>query len=1035
MTPPRTPALPAALLFVSGACALVYQVVWLRQLRLVFGASTSANAAVLAIFMGGLGVGGWALGRWVDAHPRPLRAYAGLELGVALLAAISPAWLAIIRWLYVSLGGTPSLGDTTGALVRLGLSLLVLGPPTVLMGGTLPALMRAVSTEADHGRRTMGLLYATNTTGSVVGTLLATFVAIEAWGTSRTLWAAVVCNLGVAAAARWADRAMPTLPRTEAAAAGDAPPPWILGAAALSGFVFFLMELVWYRMLAPLLGGSSYSFGMILAVALTGIGIGSALYHRWAHRNLPTPLAFGVTAVAEAVCLALPLAIGDDFAVWAANLRPWGEQSFGALVGMWATIATVAILPGAIVSGFQFPLLVGLMGRGAKGVARQVGLVVAANTAGSILGSLAGGFGVLPLLGAVGTWRLVTVLLGLTGGWMAWQAREERRTALLVGLGATIALALASRAGPTAAWRHSPIGAGRFDLADASPREQADRLQEVRRSTLWEADGVESAIGLQSLDGYAFVIHGKVDGHVIGDAATNVWLGLLPTLLHAKPQEVLVVGLGTGQTGGWAAQVAEVNHVDIVELEPAIAHIAQRCAPSNYDVLNNPKVDLHFGDAREWLLTTPATYDVIISEPSNPYRAGIASLFSVEFYQAVAQRLRADGLFLQWIQAYELSPETLAIAVSTLQAVFSDVEIWEGEVDGDLLVVARSAPVTLDAERISARLQQAPFAQALSRTWRVHGRDGLLSSFVGNNGLATAIAANAPHNTDDHPIIEFGFAKQVGQDVRVSVSDLRRQADRGGWATPPIHQTDDGWGRLEARYAKAIAGRSPPRVPTGVPAAMAARMAARHVWAEGDLSAVVPAWTSQDDAPQHPVDLLALAEGYAAIGDPRALALAQELAQHSEGEAALVRAAYFAQQQDAQNAVAALLQAFNAAQTDPWIHPRALRRGLVRATALGAENPAVARGFASLLLTPFAVGNIDENRHAAAIQTALLSDTPGQCVAAFAAIEPYPPLRPALLAQRAACYEREAHPLALPAAEEHAWVLSLADEPAHPPAD
>ncbi len=901
-TLPRVPSsdttrvtIPGLLLLLSGCCALVYQVTWLRQLRLVFGASTAANAAVLAIFMGGLGLGGLLLGRRADAHPRPLALYGRLELAVALSAAVSPWLVDAARLIYIGLGGTPVLGTGPGTAVRLLLSAAVIGLPTFLMGGTLPAVIRAVSLAEDPGRRSLGLLYAMNTLGSVGGALLATFVTIEAVGIRLSLWGAVGVNLAVALTAMALGGRAPTRPvevrRTEGAeaAAPAAPPGLVLVAAGLTGFAFLLMELVWYRMLAPLLGGSSYSFGMILAVALLGIGLGGLAYGARSRVGPPTLLLFAGTAALEAILLALPLALGDHFALWVAGLRPLGNAGFGALVGVWGLVAAAAILPAAIVSGFQFPLLVGLLGRGGQSVGRQVGLAYACNTLGSILGSLAGGFGLVPLLGAVGAWRLVVVLLSGLAAVALLAGKDRRRTPLLaVVLGIVLGIALATLPGPTAVWRHTPIGAGRF-TADTDPVKRQDELQGIRRSIQWETDGIESSIALASTTGSAFIVHGKVDGHVIGDAPTNLWLGLLPTLLHPDPARVLVIGLGTGQTAGWAVgDSTEV--VDVIELEPAIVRVAAACADSNRGVLERPEVAVHFGDAREWLMTTPQGYDVIISEPSNPYRAGIASLFSVEFYTAADQRLSDGGLFLQWIQGYELSGETLAVALSTLRAVFAHVEVWEGASDGDLLLVASQAPVDHDGERLSARLAQTPWREGLAVGWRVEGLAGLYAAYVGDTRLVDALAADAPINTDDHPVIEFGFARHVGEEGGVSVEGIRALAYTGGFSEPPLSTVPDIRARTEARHTKAVAGRFPPGVPDGVHGPLAARMAARVAWSHDDLPGALAAWEQQGAPPQGSLDHLILGEARAAAGDARALEHAEALRSLLPGAAALIEA-------------------------------------------------------------------------------------------------------------------------------------------------
>ncbi|HWN44830.1 MAG TPA: fused MFS/spermidine synthase, partial [Thermoanaerobaculia bacterium] len=630
----------ALLLFASGFCALVYQTAWLRMLRLVFGASTAASAAVLAIFMGGLGFGGLLLGRIADRRGSPLRFYAGLEVGIALAAGLSPWLVILIQKVYVGLGGSGSLGLAGGSLVRLLLAALVLGIPTFLMGGTLPALARAVEQTSDSGRRRTGLLYALNTLGAVAGALVTTFWSLEHLGIRSTIWAAALLNLAVAAVAWFSRMSAAEAPEETAEPRREV---FVPVAAGVVGFAFLLMELVWYRMLAPLLGGSSYTFGLILAMALLGIGLGSLLYGAGPRQLRPTLAGFAVTCSLEALALALPFALGDRLAVLAVLLRPLAGAGFFPLVLGWSLVTAIVVLPAAIVAGYQFPLLIALLGPGRSRVGREVGATYAANTVGAIAGSIAGGFGLLPLLSAPGVWRLVAgLLLVLALAAAGNSLRREgswRLLALPVGL-AVVGALLMSAPGPSAFWRHSPIGAGRVSSDWSGPNELRDAMNSQRRGVVWERDGVESSVAIDITRETAFLVNGKADGSARADAPTQVMSGLVGSMLHPDPRRALVIGLGTGSTAGWLAAVPSMERVDVVELEPTVVRVAELLAPINQNALSNPKVRLTIGDGRELLLTSPERYDVIFSEPSNPYRAGIASLFTRELYEAASDRLR-----------------------------------------------------------------------------------------------------------------------------------------------------------------------------------------------------------------------------------------------------------------------------------------------------------------------------------------------------------------------------------------------------------
>jgi spermidine synthase len=693
---------------------------------------------VLAIFMGGLGLGSALLGKRADRHPRPLRFYGHLELLIALSAALSPLLLWVIAKVYFALGGSVRLGLGGASVVRLILSTLVLGLPTLLMGGTLPAAARAVETNDDAGRRRLALLYGTNTLGAVAGTLLSTFWLLERLGNTRTLFVAVAVNVVVALLALWRTGTL-ACPRAEEGTGKSACPPQrrVLAAAAVVGFAFLLMELVWYRMLAPLLGGSTFTFGLILAIALLGIGLGGAAYAFWSGGRQATRAGFALTCSLEAAAVAIPFALGDRIAILANLLRAVGAEGFGGYVFGWTVVTAIVVLPAAVIAGIQFPLLISLLGSGRDDVGSDVGLAYAWNTAGAIAGSLAGGFGILPLLTAPGTWRLVVVLLAVTA------IVFSRRSALI----AVAAVALTFTLGPTAVWRHSGIGAGRAPVHD-SPNAIREWVHRERRTLVWDADGRESSVALIDPGDFAFVVNGKVDGSARGDAGTQVMSGLVGAILHGNPRRALVIGLGTGSTAGWYGAIPSMERVDAVELEPAVLRVAAACAPVNRDVLHNPKVYIRIADAREVLLTTREKYDLIFSEPSNPYRAGIASLFTQEFYRAASGRLMEDGIFLQWVQAYDVDARTIRTIYATMHSVFPFVETWTTD-SGDLVLAATKLPLPHDAAALRARVAEEPYHSAMSNAWRTESLEGFLAHFIAPDSLARALAKNEELNTDD----------------------------------------------------------------------------------------------------------------------------------------------------------------------------------------------------------------------------------------------------------------------------------------------
>ena len=1034
----------AALLFGSGMCALAYQLVWTRELRLIFGASTPASSAVLAIFMAGLGIGGLLFGRRVEVHARPLAFYAQLELGIAGSAALTPVLLWGLRRLYLALGGGLFLGPALGTLLRLLFAALVLGVPALLMGGTLPAAARAVEDDADRGRRNLAALYGTNTLGAVAGTLLCTFILLEQCGQRLTLWLACALNVVVALLARaLANRDLEERSEREAnsdvsedASSSSLPPArFVLIAAAATGCIFLAMELVWYRMLSPILGGSTFTFGLILAVALFGIGIGGAAYALRSERSVPTLRGFAMLCLCEALFLIVPFALGDRVAIFALLLQPLGALGFYGLCFGWSLVCCAVVLPAAVISGWQFPHLIALLGRGRQDVGQQVGLAYAWNTAGSIVGSLAGGFGLLPLVSAPGAWRLCAgALCGLGLGALLLSLRSEsardddpaaRRGVLSFVVPCAIFLlagALLFAQGPSAVWRHSGIGVGRSNLQSFSANALHAYNNTRNRSIVWERDGVESSVALSTSDsGMAFVVNGKVDGSARGDAATQVVSGLVGAILHGKPERVLVIGLGTGSTAGWLAAIDSVTRVDVVEIEPGILEVARRCAAVNHDVLDNPKVHVFIGDGRELLLGAHERYDLIVSEPSNPYRAGIASMYTQDFYRGVRNKLSPGGLFVQWMQSYEVDQQTVRTVYATLTSAFSEVETWLTQ-PSDLLLIGADHPIRYDVSALRERLHHEPYHGALAKVWRVSNLEGFLAHFVARSSLARALGqgSTGPINTDDKTPVEFGYARSVnGTGFEFSLDELRQLAHARSEDLPNLDGTIDAALLDAQRVAIYSASFEAPRTFAFYSEDQKQRAAAQQLYLEGDLTAALELYRGRSREPSDLVELSLFAEGLAEAGDESARMYIDRLRGDLPGEADAMLARLELRSGHRSAAITALDASLLGYQRDPWPSHKVMIRALDLALELSQQDPALATHFSTLLAPPFAVQLLDQTRHEALISLSEIGGMSARCGDVAAGLEPHVPWQRKFLAWRLRCYRALASPKALDAATDY----------------
>ncbi|WP_197441381.1 fused MFS/spermidine synthase [Thalassoglobus neptunius] len=1023
----------ATLLTCSGACALIFQVVWIRELRLIFGATTSASAAVLAIFMGGLGLGNFLLGRRIDRNPAPLRVYGKLEAGIAFSAAISPLLVELSRAIYLGLGGQATLGFPTATGLRLLFSALILGVPTILMGGTLPAAAKAVSSTKDPYRRGVALVYGMNTLGAVLGAGIANFYLLEAWGGRWTLWSACGLNAGLACIALLLSARYSRTPvdehAQEASSNDDAPAETKTSSQFLTvcltsgfvGFVFFLMELVWYRMLGPLLGGTTYTFGLILCLALLGIGIGGAAYSLLARWIRPTHRLLALTCALEAFLIALPFFYGDRVALWVLEQQRQGIDSFGEQVWNWFQIGGFVILPPAIISGFQFPVLIAVAGTGRENVGRQVGLTFAANTLGAICGSLAGGFLLLPLLSAPGLWIVcIWILIGLTCLLALAGRREEGvwlSPAVVTSLLAGCAILFI---GPTAVWRHSGIGAGRAELIGTGQNAEQRFINEKRRQTLWEGEGLESSVAVTATDSLAFLVNGKSDGNAYGDAGTQIGLGLIGPLLHPDPQRGLVIGLGTGESAGWLADCRNMESVDVIELEPIIMFMAELCTPMNRDVLNNPKVHIEFNDAREFLLTTPNEYDLIVSEPSNPYRAGIANLYTQEFYEAAAARLSSDGLFLQWLQGYEVDPRTVKSVLTTLRSVFPATQIWRTKSRDLVLVCGRSKDsLSFQRDELVARLQDSTLSEGLQKAWRVTDLEGVLAHYVGGDEAIDTFLDGSDQllNTDDRNLLEYAFALTVGKSTRFSIHELQQLADRSD--NPFPISIDDEQKEAIARRRLAMLLHLGGEIPANeAPQSVDPdRVAAYRAYLDEKYEEAAKHFGQSEPDLSCPIDTLVFAHTMAETGRPIDEEILATVRAQNETEAAAIEAisAWHRGEQDA--SIKHMVTAFEKLRQNPW-GSWYLFDSLIRLSGrAGQVSPTAAEAIFDELEDPFSMFRLEDKR---LLLRYLASESlsPDKTVIALEALEPNVPWIGWLLENRARVYESVDHPLSRTAASD-----------------
>jgi spermidine synthase len=791
MTPLPVPVV-LGLFTASGMCALVYQLVWTRWLGLLLGNFATATATVVAVFMAGLAIGNTLSGKFLSGKsPREsLRIYSLLEGGLALLAAISPLVFSSSSVLYpliASLSPSPFLRAMVCAVLLL--------PPTILMGATLPSLVQALSAAAP---RALGPLYALNTVGGAVGPLLAAFLLMPLLGMKLTVWVIAILNLAVARAAFQVARSAPAQADSpqEGGSAGAtataAPwPSWTPYAfAAASGLTALAFEIALTRLFVlTITGGSVYGFAIILSAFLFGLALGAALLRRWPPRDARSALiAFAITqAVAWIFALTTPfwdLLPPILIHVW------WNQLPFALLYGFNFLVVLVLLLVLTTSSGYALPALAAAL-PGASST--TVGRLFAANTLGAVAGSLGTGFLLLPGLGLTNALLVIGSAALVSAAAAGILALPGKRLAFLAAAPFLIALPFFLPKPDS-----SVLNAGMYNrpqgfTADApqganTPVEAARRLGKI----IYEKDSLTARVAVRAVSPQemSFIVNGKPDGSTNRvDMYTQIFMGHIPAMTHPNPKRALVIGLGTGTTTGSMTLHEGITEIHVAEIEPAQIDVADIFRRHNYDAIHNKRVTIHLDDARHFLATDKTKYDIIVSEPSNLFVSGMVNLFTAEFYQSVREHLNPGGVFFQWIHYYRVAPEDLPGMVATVHTAFPNVMFWLHEY-GDAFLLARVDDLAIDMKQWTARLNQPRIAQDLARVGVTPPLE-LLSFLAWGPRDSELYGRGARICTDDDPYYEFTTPRV--RYVPADVAALRMKLQLFAPLEPlPIHPDSPG---------------------------------------------------------------------------------------------------------------------------------------------------------------------------------------------------------------------------------------------------
>jgi spermidine synthase len=751
-------------LFFSGAAGMAYEIIWFRSLRVSYGHTLHAMTVVVAVYMAGLAVGSWLIRKRLDRYRDAVLAYGFVEIAIGFAALATPLILDVADQVFISSYAWLRDQYAIRAAVQTALTLPALFLPTILMGATLPLAVRAVGGQAGGHDDAVGLFNGANLAGAAAGAFVTGYLVLPALGKSGAQFMATGLNLLAAFIAMvvwWRRRRRiqgesappPISLHTEDPESSTSSAAVLLG-ATISGACAMGYQMVWGRALIPLVGSSVYAFTTITVTFLAGLALGSHLFIR--SGKLSTPRALGTLQVASASTAFLLLPV---FNLLPPIVAGWvvGHGDFVSSAFIQFTIVGLVLILPTTIQGMALPCAVACLRKSRGDAAPALARVYAYNTIGSVAGTMLTGFLLLPWLGSrtsLGLWALASVLVG-------WALLRPRRIAL--GLGMPLLVTLIVLGTFFFSWDRHYLALNPFLSPDAFVGRQGEADPRDSREILFFEEGRESTVAVLGEAGTRFLtVNGKTDASTGADMPTQKKLAHFPMFFHPFPRDVAVLGLGSGVTLGHVTAYSEVERIDVVELEPAVVKAARWFEPENLGGLDDPRVHMHLDDGLLYFKSTDRSFDVIISEPSNPWMAGIADLFTVETFRTYRSRLKEGGVLCQWLHGYKMSPDDFRTIIRTFLSEFPNTTIWGILGTKDYLLLGwNGEKPAVSAEDLAGHFQRSP------RLFEVLGAGespttlGMLGDFLLDSDELRSFAGPGELNTEEHPVLEFSAARNI----------------------------------------------------------------------------------------------------------------------------------------------------------------------------------------------------------------------------------------------------------------------------------
>ena len=741
--------------------------VWTRFLTRIMGNTHYSIATVLTMFMAGLALGSYLGGRWIDRRNNPLALYAILEGSIGFYCLLIPSiieWASpLFQWVYQ----TQTESYTQASLYRFFICGTILLVPTSFMGATLPILSKYVSRGSIFVGRDVGTLYSFNTFGAVFGALTSAFLFMRLWGVLATIWFAAALNIGIAIVIfllfrppiNREDSKEPYVEKEKMAYNTNTTP--ILLAFGFSGLCALTYQVAWNRILSLLLGSSVYAFSLILTTFILGFALGTAIFSRKVNQ-LKNPLrVFGILQVGIGVSALMMIPhFGNIPFINRWVYQNWSMEFATIQWSVFLVIFSLLFVPTFLMGG-QFPIVIRLVARKLDTLGYSVGKAYASNTVGTIIGSFLAGFVLIPWIGVQNT-ILVAVGLNLLIGVALLAMSSELTINVKMYVLPAILVVCFLWGRSMKPWDKSVISSGSYmpyrigDLSEAEAK---------TNKILFYREGTHTTVTTElSVSGNIFLrVNGKTDASLAMDMRTQLLSGYLPMLLHRNPESALVIGQGSGITLG-AVEQFPIKSVDLVEISSAVIDGSRFFDPFNHDALDDERLKIILADGRNHVALVDQKYDVIISEPSNPWISGVGALFTVNFFELMKKRLNSGGIACIWVHT-NMSPMSFKSVARTFAETFEHVTMWESIVGDDYLLIGSDSVYKLPYEKVDTLLSNEVRGKDLHKIGVYSVRD-LMSLLIMNDDRLLEFSKGAPIHTDDNSLLEFNGPRYIYKDER-----------------------------------------------------------------------------------------------------------------------------------------------------------------------------------------------------------------------------------------------------------------------------